>query len=87
MPFGFNLIHSPNEPELERATAELYLEKGVRLIEASAYIDLTQPLVKYRVQGIHRGQDGRGKSLGRDARSDGKDHVSVVRLCPTSVDA
>lgn len=59
MPFGFNLIHSPNEPELERATAELYLEKGVRLIEASAYIDLTQPLVKYRVQGIHRGQDGR----------------------------
>ncbi len=59
MPFGFNLIHSPNEPELERATAKLYLEKGVRLIEASAYMDLTQPLVKYRLQGIHRGQDGR----------------------------
>ncbi len=59
IPFGFNLIHSPNEPALERATAELYMEKGVRLIEASAYMDLTYPLVKYRVQGIHRGRDGR----------------------------
>ncbi len=59
LPFGCNLIHSPNEPALENATAELYMEKGVRLIEASAYIDLTYPLVKYRVQGIHRGRDGR----------------------------
>ncbi|MFP5502711.1 MAG: PfaD family polyunsaturated fatty acid/polyketide biosynthesis protein [Candidatus Sericytochromatia bacterium] len=57
-PYGFNLLHSPNEPELEAAVVDLYLRRGVRLVEAAAYLDLTLPLVRYRTAGIHRGQDG-----------------------------
>jgi trans-AT polyketide synthase, acyltransferase and oxidoreductase domains len=53
-PYGFNLIHSPNEPSLEEAVASLYLKKGVKLIEASAFMDITLPLVRYRLEGIHR---------------------------------
>jgi PfaD family protein len=52
-PFGFNLIHSPNEPELESATVDLYLKRGINLVSASAYLDLTLPLVYFRVKGIH----------------------------------
>lgn len=59
IPYGFNLIHSPNEPELEAAVAALYLRRGVRLVEASAYLDLTLPVVRYRVHGIRVGEDGR----------------------------
>jgi hypothetical protein len=44
-PFGFNLIHSPNEPRHEMAIAELYLREEIRLVEASAYLDLTLPLI------------------------------------------
>lgn len=58
-PFGFNLIHSPNEPLLEAGVVELYLKRGVRLVDASAYLDLTLPLVRYRVHGIRREADGR----------------------------
>ncbi|MBK5276579.1 MAG: PfaD family polyunsaturated fatty acid/polyketide biosynthesis protein [Desulfuromonadales bacterium] len=57
-PCGFNLIHSPHEPDLELALAELYIRKGVRLVEASAFLALTLPLVRYRVHGIHRQADG-----------------------------
>ncbi len=57
--FGFNLIHSPNEPALEIGVVDLYLRRGVRLVDASAYLDLTLPLIKYRVSGIERGPDGR----------------------------
>lgn len=57
-PFGFNLIHSPGEPAHEAATVDLYLRHGVRLIEASAYLDLTPPVVRYRVAGIHRAANG-----------------------------
>lgn len=57
-PFGFNLIHSPNEPLLEAAVVEMYIKRGIRLVDASAYLDLTLPLVKYRVHGIHRDADG-----------------------------
>ncbi len=58
LPHGFNLIHSPNEPRLEAEVAELYLRRGVRLVEASAYLDLTPAIVRYRLDGIHEGPDG-----------------------------
>jgi PfaD family protein len=58
-PWGCNLIHSPSEPALERALADIYIRKNVRLIEASAYIDFTLPLVDFRLHGIHRMSDGR----------------------------
>ncbi|MEB3330760.1 MAG: PfaD family polyunsaturated fatty acid/polyketide biosynthesis protein [Candidatus Sericytochromatia bacterium] len=57
-PYGFNLLHAPNEPDHERDTVELYLRRGVRLVEAAAYLDLTLPLVRYRTAGIHLGPDG-----------------------------
>jgi len=58
-PCGFNLIHSPNEPDLEAALAELYIRKSVRLVEASAFLALTLPLVRYRTHGIHRASNGK----------------------------
>lgn len=57
-PYGFNLIHSPNEAALEAAVVDLYLERGVKLVEASAYLALTLPVVKYRVTGIRRDDEG-----------------------------
>ena len=58
-PFGFNLIHSPNEPDLEAATVNLYLRRGIRLVEAAAYLRLTLPVVRFRVAGIGRDAEGR----------------------------
>jgi PfaD family protein len=58
-PYGFNLIHSPNEPGLEAGVVDLYLRRGVRLVEASAYLRLTLPVVRYRVSGIRRDAEGR----------------------------
>lgn len=58
IPFGFNLINSPNDPELEAAVVQLYLRRGITLVSSSAYLDLTLPLVHYRVKGIHRDKNG-----------------------------
>jgi len=57
-PYAINLIHSPNEPEHERAVVELYLRRNIRLVEASAYLDLTPHVVRYRVHGIHTDPNG-----------------------------
>lgn len=56
--FGFNLIHSPGDPELESAIVNLYLKRKINLISASAYIDLTWPLIYYRLKGIHCNRNG-----------------------------
>lgn len=58
-PWGVNLIHSPNEPALEEALAELLLRRGVRCVEASAYLALTPAVVRYASTGLRRGPDGR----------------------------
>jgi len=59
VPFGFNLINSPNEKGLEDAIVDLYLKHEVRLVEASAFLAMSLPLVRYRVTGIHQDASGR----------------------------
>ena len=58
-PYAMNLIHSPGEPGLEAAVVDLYLRRRVRLVEASAFLNLTLPVVRYRVTGIRRDGSGR----------------------------
>ncbi|GDX80684.1 2-nitropropane dioxygenase [Deltaproteobacteria bacterium] len=52
-PFGFNLLHNPAEPGVESKTVDLYLEHGVRDVDASAFMGLTPAIVRYRLHGIH----------------------------------
>ena len=58
-PWGVNLIFSPAEPALEERTAELLLRRGVRIISASAYLDMTLPLVRCAAAGLRLDQAGR----------------------------
>lgn len=58
LPFAVNLIHSPNEPAHEAAVADLLLRRRVTRVEASAYLDLTPPIVRYRLAGLSRNPDG-----------------------------
>lgn len=59
LPWGVNLIHSPNEPALEEAVADLYIRRGVRRVSASAYMNLTPPLVRYAYSGVRADASGR----------------------------
>lgn len=59
VPFGFNLIHSPTDSDLETATVQLYLKHDIRRISAAAFMRMTPALVYYRVKGLHKDIDGR----------------------------
>ncbi|MFK8007417.1 MAG: PfaD family polyunsaturated fatty acid/polyketide biosynthesis protein [Saprospiraceae bacterium] len=56
--YAFNLIHSPNEPALEEGAVKLFLERGVTVVEASAFLALTENIVHYRVAGLSEDADG-----------------------------
>ncbi|GAA0899180.1 MULTISPECIES: PfaD family polyunsaturated fatty acid/polyketide biosynthesis protein [Streptomyces violaceusniger group] len=58
LPYAVNLIHSPSEERLEKQAVELFLRHGVRCVEASAYMNLTPHVVRYRLAGLRRGPDG-----------------------------
>ena len=57
-PYGSNLIHNPHDPALEMATVDLYLRRKVRCVSASAFMNLTLPVVYYRVKGLQRRANG-----------------------------
>lgn len=59
LPWGVNLIHSPNEPALEEALVDLYLREGVARVEASAYMALTPAVVRWAATGLTTDPEGR----------------------------
>ncbi|MEC8422821.1 MAG: 2-nitropropane dioxygenase, partial [Myxococcota bacterium] len=59
LPWGSNLIHAPNEPDLEMAVADLYIRRGVRRVSAAAYMNLTPAIVRIAVRGLRQLPDGR----------------------------
>jgi PfaD family protein len=58
-PWGVNLIHSPNEPDLERRVADLLIARRVPRISASAFLDLSPALVRCAAAGLHTDPHGR----------------------------
>ena len=56
--WGMNLIHSPNEPALEAAVADLYLRRGVTHVSAAAYLALTPAIVRYACSGLRTDPNG-----------------------------
>ncbi|MBZ0282365.1 MAG: PfaD family polyunsaturated fatty acid/polyketide biosynthesis protein [Anaerolineae bacterium] len=57
-PYAFNLIHSPSEEAMERRAVELFLQYGVPTVEASAFLDLTPHVVRYRAAGLSTDAQG-----------------------------
>ncbi|NLO91412.1 MAG: PfaD family polyunsaturated fatty acid/polyketide biosynthesis protein, partial [Elusimicrobia bacterium] len=72
LPYGFNLINNMQDPRWEEELVDLFLSRGIKLAEASAYITLSPALVRFRTAGIARAADGSitvpNKVLGKVSR-------------------
>jgi trans-AT polyketide synthase, acyltransferase and oxidoreductase domains len=77
LPWGVNLIHSPNEPSIEDAVADLLLRAGVRRASASAYVALTPAVVRYAASGLV--EHGGGRVLRRNHLFAKLSHPDVAR--------
>jgi PfaD family protein len=86
LPYAFNLIHSPNEPGHEAAVVDLYLRRGVRLVEASAYLRLTLPAVRFRVHGIAQDASGNIVAPNRIIAKASRTEVAQRWLSPPPAD-
>jgi PfaD family protein len=59
LPWGSNLIYSPQDPALEKTVVDLYLKYGVNRISASAYMALSPHIIRYSAAGLRRDHAGR----------------------------
>lgn len=59
LPWGVNLIHSPDERGHEEATVDLFLWHDVRIASASAFMKLSPAVVRFAASGLTRDEAGR----------------------------
>ncbi len=52
--WGANLIHSPQQPGMERDVVDLFLETGVKRVSASAFMQQSAEIVRYSALGLRR---------------------------------
>lgn len=57
--YGVNLLHNLGNPEFEMDQVKLYLSKGIKNIEASAYMHITESLAYFHIIGLSKTQDGK----------------------------
>ncbi len=57
-PFCCNILNAPQEPEKEQKLIDLYIKHNINIVEASAFINLSEPLVYYRLNGLKKDENG-----------------------------
>lgn len=61
-PYGINIIHNPENQKGEAFKYDLALELGIKCIEAGAYIEINEPLARYKIKGLYRDSAGNVRS-------------------------
>ncbi|OSM07322.1 putative PfaD family protein [Magnetofaba australis IT-1] len=56
--WGCNLIHSPQEPQMEEQFVDLFLRYNVMRLSASAFMQLTPDVVRFAAKGMQRDASG-----------------------------
>lgn len=80
--YGVNLIHNYNDSKDEGALVDLLLKYNVRTIEASAFIRITPALVRYRINGLSRDENGKVVSNNKIISKISRPEVAEVFLKP-----
>lgn len=57
-PWGVNLLHNPGDAEWEMDVVRLCIRHGVKVVEASAYMNLSPAIVYWRAAGLVRNGQG-----------------------------
>ncbi|WNG38929.1 ACP S-malonyltransferase [Archangium violaceum] len=80
--YGMNLLHNIERPSREEELVDLFLRHGVRNVEASAYVQVSPALVRYRVKGLRRLADGRIDAPHRVIAKVSRPEVARVFMSP-----
>lgn len=82
--YGVNFLHSIDDPAYEDRLTELYLSRGVRFIEAAAFLQITPALVHLRFQGAHCEADGKPRAMRHIVAKVSRPEIATAFMQPPS---
>lgn len=80
--FGLNLIYNLYNPKSDEQIVDLFIKNDIRYIEASAYMQISPALVRFRAHGLEKEQDGRIVSNTRVQAKISRPEVAQLFLSP-----
>jgi trans-AT polyketide synthase/acyltransferase/oxidoreductase domain-containing protein len=80
--YGMNLLCNLERPELEDKLVDLFIHHDVRSIEASAFMGITNSLVRWRLTGVRRKADGSIECPKRIVAKVSRPEIAVVFMQP-----
>jgi trans-AT polyketide synthase/acyltransferase/oxidoreductase domain-containing protein len=80
--YCFNLLHNHTDPKAEASIVDLYLKHGIRRVSASAFMQLTENVVRYRFKGIHKNKNGKVVVPNSVIAKVSRVEVATPFLCP-----
>ncbi|KEO76202.1 MULTISPECIES: ACP S-malonyltransferase [Paenibacillus] len=83
--YGMNFLHTPGKLDRERDLTELYLKYEIRKIEVSAFINITESLIRYRANGLYDKPDGTVEIRNRVLAKVSRPEVAENFLSPAPV--
>jgi trans-AT polyketide synthase/acyltransferase/oxidoreductase domain-containing protein len=80
--YGINVLHHPDDPDVEGQLVDLLLNHNVRCAEASAFMQITPALVKYRLSGIYQTPCGQVRSKNKLIAKLSRPEIANLFLAP-----
>ena len=85
-PYLINLLHSQNDLAKEEALVDLVLAKSVKAIEASAFIDISPAIIRYRLVGVKKDANGKVYSENRVIAKVSREEVAKKFMSPPDLE-
>lgn len=80
--YGVNLLADLLRPDLEDRVVDLYLREKIHTVEASAFMQVTQSVVRYRLSGLRRNSAGEIEVPNRVIAKISRPEVATVFMQP-----
>ncbi len=84
-PFIVNFLHIPNSDKLEFDLVNTFIKKAIKVIEASAFIDLSPALLFYRISGLKRSSNGKIESSRKVIAKVSREEIAIKFMSPPDV--
>ncbi|MEQ7053652.1 ACP S-malonyltransferase [Paenibacillaceae sp. P-4] len=80
--YGVNLLHNPANPNAEEEACRIYMNCGVKTIDASAFMSITPALVLFKARGFHYAPTGELVSSNKIIAKISRPEVAEAFLSP-----
>lgn len=84
-PFIMNFLHIPNNDKLEFELVNTFIKNDVKVIEASAFIDLSPALLFYRISGLKKSSSGKTQITRRIIAKISREEIALKFMSPPDI--